>query len=355
MSRAPDIAPDEVMRLRALRSLKLVDTPLEERFERLTRLAKRVLGIDVVAVSLVESDRQYFKSIQGVNICQTSREISFCGHAILKDDLFIVEDARTDERFKDNPLVTGPPHVVFYAGVPLYSPDGFKVGMLCATHSKTFNLSQTDKDQLRDIAALVELEMQIAASNAVQASLVEEVSSEQRRGMIDSLTRLWNRSAIYDIAAETLRRAAKHDAASAILMLDLDKFKAINDTHGHNAGDEALRVTAKRMLACLRDTDVVGRVGGDEFLVALSPCEDEHAVGYLAERLVEAVSCEPVHCENAIVPIRASVGAVTIPPAWNGTVEDAVDRADKAMYRCKRDPDAKVVVVPVSDEDSAAA
>ena len=107
MTIPPPLSPDEPIRLEALRSLNIVDTPLEERFERITRMTQRLLGVKIAAISLVESDRQWFKSIQGCDTKETTREISFCGHAILQDDIFVVENADEDERFKDNPMVTG--------------------------------------------------------------------------------------------------------------------------------------------------------------------------------------------------------------------------------------------------------
>jgi len=332
----PELAPDEPMRLQALRALNLVDTPLDERFERLTRLAQRLLDVDIVAVSLVEADRQYFKSIQGSNTCQTSRGVSFCGHAILEDEIFIVEDARLDDRFKDNPLVKGPPHVVFYAGVQLRSPDGFKVGMLCVNHSDTYDFTETDRNQLRDIGALVELEMQAATANAVQAALVEEVSAEQRRSLIDPLTRVWNRKGILDLAEEAKRRAAETGDNCSLMVLDLNKFKHINDTYGHNAGDEVLRTVAKRMLSALRETDMVGRLGGDEFLCVLSSCESEAVAHALGERLSRKLASEPVRTPEAHLPVSASIGVTFLPAGWEGSLEDALDDADKAMYVCKK-------------------
>ena len=351
--RAPDITPDEAMRLQALRNLRLVDTPLDERFERLTRLAKRVLDVDIVAVSLVEADRQFFKSIQGFNACETSREISFCGHAINEQDLFLIEDARKDERFADNPLVTGPPKIVFYAGVPLHSPDGFKVGTLCALHTSPKKFTETDKDQLRDIAALVELELQVAASSAVQAALVEHVSAEERRARIDPLTRLWNRHGLTEIVSDTLRHVAANRRCCALLMIDLNGFKAINDTHGHQAGDEALRITAKRLLATIRDTDIVGRLSGDEFVAVLTPCADEDAARTLAQRMANSLSSEPARIAGAAIPLRASIGAVLIPQGWAGTIDQALEHADRAMYECKRSDRNAVVIVDATEARAA--
>lgn len=134
--KTPDIPPDEDARLAELRSLNVLDTIAEERFDRLTRMARRLFGVDVALVSLVDENRQWFKSCAGMELSETPRDISFCGHAILGDGAFVIPDALQDERFCDNPLVTGPQHVRFYAGCPLRGPGGRKLGTLCIIDSK---------------------------------------------------------------------------------------------------------------------------------------------------------------------------------------------------------------------------
>lgn len=109
----PPVPLDETVRLMSLHSLRVLDSAPEERFDRVTRMAKRLFDVDICLVSLVDSGRQWFKSKQGLDACETSREVSFCGHAILHEQAFVVEDAHVDERFADNPLVTGDPSVRF--------------------------------------------------------------------------------------------------------------------------------------------------------------------------------------------------------------------------------------------------
>jgi len=109
----------ESSRIATLRLLNILDTEPEERFDRLTRLAKRLFSVPIATVTLVDSNRQWFKSSVGLAVCETSRDISFCGHAILGDDILLVPDARDDKRFFDNPLVLGDPNIRFYAGCPL--------------------------------------------------------------------------------------------------------------------------------------------------------------------------------------------------------------------------------------------
>ena len=125
------IPTDDESRLQALRELLILDTPPEERFDRVVRFAADEFDMPVVLVSLVDAKRQWFKARLGLDACETDRESSFCGHAVGRPRVLVVEDSHADERFHDNPLVLGPPHVRFYAGAPLQLPGGEIVGTLC--------------------------------------------------------------------------------------------------------------------------------------------------------------------------------------------------------------------------------
>lgn len=131
----PGKPANEATRIDALHGLNLDAAP-EERFDRLTRLAKRLFNVPIALVTLIDKDRQWFKSCVGLDVSETSRDVSFCGHAILQNELMLVPDAREDLRFHDNPLVTGAPNIRFYAGYPLTVPDGNKLGTLCLIDTK---------------------------------------------------------------------------------------------------------------------------------------------------------------------------------------------------------------------------
>ena len=155
----PDVPRNEKERLQALHALSILDSETEDHFDRLTRLAANYFNVKTCLISLVDSDRQWFKSKFGFQSCQTPRDISFCAHAILQDDIMVIDDARNDERFADNPLVVGEPHIVFYAGAPLSSVDGYKIGTLCLIDDKPHSLTPEQHKFLRDIADLVEREI----------------------------------------------------------------------------------------------------------------------------------------------------------------------------------------------------
>jgi len=156
----PAIPPDEAQRLQALHDLLVLDTEPEERFDSITAFCSTAFRVPIALVSLIDADRQWFKSRQGLDACETGRDISFCGHAILQDEPFIVPDALDDARFADNPLVTGEPKIRFYAGMPLRLSNGFRVGTLCLIDRKPRRLEPEDLVLFRDLARLVVRELE---------------------------------------------------------------------------------------------------------------------------------------------------------------------------------------------------
>lgn len=172
---------DDSQRVDSLCRLQLLDTPPEERFDRLTRIAKSYFNVPIALISLVDAKRQWFKSRQGLDAAETPREISFCGHAILGVDIFVVEDALNDSRFSDNPLVLGPPNVRFYAGAPLSTVDGARVGTLCIIDDKPRTLSESDRRFLRDLADCVEQEFARSGLLTVAGLLKTEEDSLRAR------------------------------------------------------------------------------------------------------------------------------------------------------------------------------
>lgn len=177
MSVAP-IPANEDERLAKLASYGILDTPPEEPFDRIVRIVAETIGVPVALVTLVDRDRQWMKSRRGLDAAETPRDVAFCAHAILSDELMVVEDATRDPRFADNPLVTGGPAIRFYAGAPLHTPDGFNLGTLCAIDRQPRALSASHRGLLGDLAGLVvdEMELRVAVRSAMneaagQASL----------------------------------------------------------------------------------------------------------------------------------------------------------------------------------------
>ncbi len=256
----PAIPLDEEGRVAALEASGVLDTAPEERFDRYTRLVRRLFDVPIALVSLVDRNRQWFKSADGLKARQTPRDISFCGHAILDDEVLVVGDATGDERFNDNPLVLGDPNIRFYAGCPLKSPDGFRLGTLCIIDKTPREFSREDEEALRDVAAMVASEL---------ATL--------RLATIDELTGLSNRRAFNMMADQSLSLCARNNGIASLLVIDLDGFRQINEELGYAAGDKALVEFGQMLRTSFRESDVVARVGADEFCVLLADSDLEHA------------------------------------------------------------------------------
>lgn len=156
---APAPPENETARLEALRTLGLLDTQNEERFSRYTRIAKSLIDVPIATISLVDANRQWFKGMCGLDVSETPRNVSFCGHAILEQGVFHVPDALEDPRFADNPLVTGAPHIRFYAGCPIYVPGNFAVGTLCVIDRRPRRLDGHQLLRLRDLADCLQREL----------------------------------------------------------------------------------------------------------------------------------------------------------------------------------------------------
>jgi diguanylate cyclase (GGDEF)-like protein/PAS domain S-box-containing protein len=177
------LAEDE--RIKALHALGVLDTPVEDRFDRFTRIAAAAFGAPIALVSLIDTQRQWFKSRVGLDVCETPRSMAFCSHAIALDDLLVVPDTHLDERFADNPLVAGAPFIRFYAGQPVHSVDGQPLGTLCIIDRQPRAFGDADKRMLRDLAQMVQDELNrgvlVAARDAAQMALRELNVQLERR------------------------------------------------------------------------------------------------------------------------------------------------------------------------------
>ncbi|MEI6987393.1 MAG: PAS domain S-box protein, partial [Rhodospirillaceae bacterium] len=181
----PPFPTNEAERLAALDGLSILDTKAEERFDRVTRIAKAYFGVPIALVSLVDTDRQWFKSRQGLEASETPRNISFCGHAILNENIFVVDDAKESPIFCDNPLVVNFPNICFYAGAPLHSPDGYRVGTLCIISQQRRTVTADDLKVLRDLADCVESELALVYIRKIE----REEATTNYKGQIEAINR----------------------------------------------------------------------------------------------------------------------------------------------------------------------
>lgn len=312
----PTVPDNERLRLDALRRLAVLDSPAEERFDRITRIARNMFDVPIALVSLVDDNRQWFKSCCGLSVLETPRDISFCGHAILGEELFVVEDAAQDPRFSDNPLVTGEPHIRFYAGHPLEVSSGLKLGTLCIIDTKPRVLSSREQALLADLASMVESELR-----AVQTATIDE------------LTGITNRRGFMLLAEKSLKYAFRVKHPVSLLFFDLNHFKAINDQFGHDVGDDALRQMAELLCRVFRDADIYARLGGDEFVVLLPGTENTHCKR-IQERFEEALN---EFNTNGGKPyqLSCSVGIIDYDAVTPPDLDTLLRLADEKMYLCK--------------------
>nr|WP_322048437.1 sensor domain-containing diguanylate cyclase [Paraburkholderia sp. J67] len=303
--------------MEVLRSYKILDTPPEDRFDRITRLARRLFNVPIAAITLVDTGRQWFKSHPGLDVSETSRDVSFCGHAILGNDLFFVNDASIDVRFADNPLVTGTPNIRFYAGCPLSVSSDIRLGTLCVIDSRPRLFDDEERIVLRDLADMAE----------------QEIATTQM-ATTDELTGLANRRGFKSLAEQAVRLCRGAQRPASLLYLDLNGFKPINDTYGHAEGDRALVAFATILRTALREGDVIGRMGGDEFAVLLSSTDESGAMTAV-ERIRNQLDLFNRAAQKPY-ELRSSVGMAMMRDDLPSSVDDLLARADAAMYQQKR-------------------
>lgn len=306
----------ETQRLAALHRYDVLDTPPEESIDRITRLACALLGTPVAFVGLIDADRQWMKSRQGDIHIEVARRDSFCDLTIRQDDAIVVDDARLDPRFDTNPSVTSPQGVRFYIGVPLRTPSGHNIGTLCAIDRQPRSVTQEQVAILKDLARIVIDELELRAM-----------------ARTDSLTGLLTRRAFWAEASRELERASRHTRAFSLLVMDIDHFKRINDTFGHDAGDRALRAAARIAQNELRGVDILGRLGGEELIAALPDTASPGAVE-VAERLRQAIAAGDLIGDGR-TRVTISIGVATA-RSTNSGVDDLVKRADRYLYAAKK-------------------
>jgi diguanylate cyclase (GGDEF)-like protein/PAS domain S-box-containing protein len=446
------LAINEKDRLTALRKYEILDTEPDPAFDSMVNLAAYICKTPFAAISLVDENRQWFKATVGIQAKETPRDIAFCAHTILQDEIMVVPDAKLDERFFDNPLVSSVLNIRFYAGVPLTTDSGMNLGTLCVLDSVARELNTEQLAGIRLLAnnimahlnlrlshraaRLYAADMQLAASifEAVNQAIIVtdadnkivtvnpaftaitgytfeeaagqtprllnsgrqpeafyqdmwatidatgrwsgELWSRRKNGTeyaehlsinavfnadgskhmhvgifsditakkqadelvwnqanFDHLTKLPNRRLFLDRMEQAVKLAHRLRQSAALLYVDLDHFKSVNDTLGHDAGDKLLIESAERMRNCVRDADTIGRMGGDEFTVVLTQIQNHEDAGNIAKNIIQALT-QPFMIDGNTLNISASIGIAMYPD--NGSnVNQLMRGADNALYIAK--------------------
>lgn len=497
------IPPNESARLAALYDYNVLDTLPESEFDDLTALAAEIVGTPIALISFIDKDRQWFKSRRGMELTETPRDIAFCAHAINGSDVFVVNDATKDDRFKDNPMVTSESHIRFYAGMPLMTPDGLSIGAICTKDRVPRSLSDGQRKALeilaRQVIAQLELRRLLRDHNARNAALgaLQELSNllhscvtleeagkiisrglrhlmpgdsgsvflinsshhtletltewgecidfqtsfareacwalrrgrthtisggadevdcphlrsvklrasicvplmaqgeilgalsvvprkhigrqEQRlkedfwlvetvAGIVavalaglrmrealhessirDSLTGLFNRRYMEVTIERELHRALRAKIPLSLVVLDLDHFKRLNDTHGHDAGDTVLRAFGKVLREAFREDDLVCRSGGEEFVVIMPGAQAINATRRVDDLRAKVNRLQIPFGAGVTLTFSFSAGVATF-PQHGDKPPDLLHVADAALYEAKRKGRNRVVAAGESQE-----
>ncbi len=314
---------DEAARVAALHSLGVLDQPRQPDLDAAARLAAYVCGTATAVVNLIDSARQWQAAAYGCEPGEVRRDESMCQHTVLGSEVRYAPDAREDALYADSPFVTGRiGQVRLYASAPLLTRDGHAIGSVCAFDDRAGRLDATQLGLLRDIADQV---MALFEMRRMAAALARAAGR-------DPLTGLANRRTLETAVRGAVARAERGLGTPSVVVIDLDGFKAVNDSLGHQAGDALLCAVADRLVETARGVDTVARLGGDEFVVLL-----EHTGGPGAGAALRRLRLsldggftdpggEPLH-------VGAALGITTYRPGDG--VASLLARADAEMYADK--------------------
>ncbi|MBB5060172.1 diguanylate cyclase (GGDEF)-like protein [Granulicella aggregans] len=329
-----DLLPDnEEKRLQVLDSYGILDTDDEQAYDDLTHLATVLCNAPTALVTLIDRDRQWVKSRVNWERRQDPRDASFCAHAILRPgQIMEVPDATDDSRFMNNELVTGKTGVRFYAGVPLVTKEGAALGTICVLDRRPRMLTRVQSRALESLARQVVTQLELRLG----------LAELEKESMSDPLTGVWNRRALFRLLRNEWARHSRSGQRIAILMVDIDHFKSINDSYGHPRGDAVLQEVAKTLSSNLRPSDSLFRYGGEEFCCVLTDCDLE-----AAKVVAERARCALESSLHAGIEVTVSIGASTALPAAHTSSNLLMARADAALYLAKQAGRNQVVL---SDE-----
>lgn len=310
-----DVSSDS-NRLEALHALDVLDSPREPAFDRITDLIRLVFDVDIGLVTLIDAHRQWYKASIGMSNTEQALDSAFCRFTLEAGGPVIVNDATEDARFSDHEKVTGAPFIRFYAGTPIVTPQGQIVGTICAIDTKKRSFGTREMAILDHLAALVMHGLNL-----------------RQEAITDVLTGASSRRSFKEEAKKHIALANRNCAPLSCITLDIDHFKNINDTYGHAAGDQVLIGVVQALKATLRQSDIIGRLGGEEFAVLLPLTEEATAVE-VAEKLRQVVKGLRFPNSHPPIKVTSSFGVASLMPGDD--IDALVERSDSALYQAKR-------------------
>jgi diguanylate cyclase (GGDEF)-like protein len=324
-----------------------LDTRRDAAFADLVELAALALGCRFSAISVIDERWQWIKAEIGLDLRQIPLSHSLCRHVVTQNDLLIVRDSTKDARFAANPLVTGGPQLRFYAGVPIRTKDGEPIAVLAIldTKARPAGISEQQKKTLETLArqAAVQLEsrhdlLKLNARLAKQRSLARELRLTSEH---DALTGLPNRAMFNRVLGDALNKGKRSGTRTALILVDVDHFKQINDSLGHDAGDAMLCAFASRLRSVLRSEDLAARLGGDEFGIVLRGLKRSDSLERLAASIHQRL-CAPIVHQGRIIDCRASIG-IAVAPDHAEHLESLVKCSDLALAAAKEERGRAVI------------
>ena len=335
LSVATTPAPEEVRRLAALGTFKILDTPPEPQFDRLVQLASQLLRMPIVKITFIDQHRQWFKARTGVTLTELSRDQTFCTHTIAQQGVLVIPDATQDPRVNTLSIVTGDFHLRFYAGVPLITATGENIGTFCVFDQQPRDFPAHDQHLLASFAELAmdELKLRKAVDDLAYLALH------------DPLTGLPNRLQFRTQLEGACQEAAHADHKVVLGLLDLNQFKLINDTLGHPAGDEVLRLSAERLQTVLAPNHILARMSGDEFTLILPGIRQVADTEVILRQLQQCFQ-SPLQLDGQEIFVQWSIG-LSVYPDDAHDVDLLLQHADTAMYQAKRAGRSHVYYTPV--------
>lgn len=305
----------------------------EQRLAHIARLACRLFDVSAALIVLLAPPRAWRHACTSAHALSLGPNHPLYRHTLAGSGVLIVPDTRLDARFSDALDAHGTPALRFYAGCPLRTASGAKLGILCLLDRAPKRLSDEDVQALKDLAGWAENILNLAQLTQLRANLLEELEETRHQALLDPLTRLWNHGAIMDLLRRELARARREGRTVSVIMADLDHFKRINDSYGHLVGNTVLRAVAERLHTCLRSYDASGRYGGEEFMIILVNT-DKPAACHIAEKIRACVAQHEIITSEGALHTTLSLGVATGVNS-QADAETLIGLADRALYRAK--------------------
>ena len=270
------IPDNEAARLAALRSAMCAYVPREERFDRITRMAQRMLHVPMAMISIVEDDVRWFRSVQGLVKTETARDMSFCAHAIVSDGVFQVCDTLLDNRFNGLLAVLGPPFIRSYFGYPLELAPGLRVGSLCVMDTLPRTFAAEDLEIMADLAHMAEVELRNNALAENQKNLLTESSRAQRKLLLDPVTGTWSERGFEELIRRTLRDVAAGEVHAALCGIQIHNVADFKVGEGQGADEARAMLITQFIRQRLPPNAVLCRVPGGRACAMFAACRETH-------------------------------------------------------------------------------